>query len=352
MHPAGRATEGSVPTTLFKPDVHGFRFSNNEIKARLLFKDFPLCGGMAYAAIDYFASGWPIPPDHAAPVNGTSLFDYLFDRQVGAHVNTGAKFAGMALPIPVLAPALTGFSMNPDEELAKLSGRLASGVPVPICLANPLFGGHHLVAISCNATPPILITAYDPNHPGKLAVVQEITSAGSPFNKKFKNILSSKQWDHFFCDAGYSSKQPSAMPGQENWRHCSRCMGLYYAGHISKGACPAGGPHISTISGNYWLHHHAGPGQGNWRWCQACEGLFFASGSRGVCVQNSNGHDGSQSGDYFLLQSGGDQGQWFHCHVCSGLFFAGSHFLGKCPKNSGGHDGSKSSGYTLMVTSG
>ena len=45
----------------------------------------------------------------------------------------------------------------------------------------------------------------------------------------------------------------------------------------------------------------SGTGQSNWRWCQMCEELFsYANRSLGCCPGNSNGHDGSASGNYVL----------------------------------------------------
>jgi hypothetical protein len=40
---------------------------------------------------------------------------------------------------------------------------------------------------------------------------------------------------------------------QANWRWCKNCEGLFFAGHASKGVCPAGGEHTLDGSGNYHL---------------------------------------------------------------------------------------------------
>src|SRR5947199_2217040 len=49
----------------------------------------------------------------------------------------------------------------------------------------------------------------------------------------------------------------------------------------------------------------ASSGQSNWRWCSICQGLFFAGHSAGVCPLGG-GHDGSGSGDYSLALGAGD----------------------------------------------
>lgn len=38
---------------------------------------------------------------------------------------------------------------------------------------------------------------------------------------------------------------------QANWRWCSKCQGLFFAGTPAKGVCPAGGPHSDQGSGQY-----------------------------------------------------------------------------------------------------
>ena len=40
---------------------------------------------------------------------------------------------------------------------------------------------------------------------------------------------------------------------QDNWRWCSKCQGLFFAGSPTKGVCPAGGQHSLEGSGNYRL---------------------------------------------------------------------------------------------------
>jgi len=38
--------------------------------------------------------------------------------------------------------------------------------------------------------------------------------------------------------------------GQNNWRWCNKCHGLFFAGH-GAGVCPAGGGHDKTGSWDY-----------------------------------------------------------------------------------------------------
>jgi hypothetical protein len=343
-----------MPFTQFLPSKHGFHFSNNDLTLPQ-HGGTVLCGGMAYAAIDYFVHGMTIPHDIEAPLDGTPLNSYIFKRQVIAHLDTSNKFVSIFIPVPVVSQVLSSFSMNPDAEFATLNSKLSTGRPTPICMANPGFSGHHLVAMGCNPTKPITITVYDPNVPGRTGFVQEFTQPGSQARRFVNTMGPSKVWEFFFVDTLYVPEEPDVAAGQAEWRWCTRCMGLFFNGHATKGACPKTvNTHTSVLSGNYWLTD-SGPGQGNWRWCRVCEGLFFAGNATlGVCPKNPKGHDGSQSGNYVLThQSGaGQQDNWRWCRACQGLFFAGGGTTGVCPANPSGHDSSQSGNYILSLTTG
>jgi hypothetical protein len=80
----------SVPG--FVPSISGFRFRNAFARVPLRFIGIPgmiripigdasngLCGGMVFAARDYFEASRPPPPDTSPPTSGR-LFDYLVRR--------------------------------------------------------------------------------------------------------------------------------------------------------------------------------------------------------------------------------------------------------------------------------
>ncbi|MEI7661000.1 MAG: hypothetical protein WCK34_02320, partial [Bacteroidota bacterium] len=95
----------------------------------------------------------------------------------------------------------------------------------------------------------------------------------------------------------------AAAPGQNNWRWCRKCQGMYFAGNATQGLCPAGGAHDHTGSGDYKLVVNAwgSPGQYNWRWCHKCQGLYFA-GNPGSHCPGGGAHDSAGSGDYSVLR--------------------------------------------------
>jgi hypothetical protein len=100
---------------------------------------------------------------------------------------------------------------------------------------------------------------------------------------------------------------PATVPGQDNWRRCHKCMGLYFAGNPGS-KCPRdGGSHLST-GGNYILPRNSltpkAPGQSGWRWCKKCQGLFYGKQSGSKCPADGTAHTAVGSGDYALLTDG------------------------------------------------
>jgi hypothetical protein len=128
---------------------------------------------------------------------------------------------------------------------------------------------------------------------------------------------------------------PAGVPlvWQQEWRWCSKCMGMAYGGG-KPGPCPAGGNHDHSGSGNYGFSHNAPwtPGQREWRWCSKCMGMTFSGpgSARGPCPGGGN-HDLGASGNYTLVKNG--QAGWRACHKCQSLAFG----AGQCPAG-GAHD--------------
>jgi hypothetical protein len=96
-----------------------------------------------------------------------------------------------------------------------------------------------------------------------------------------------------------------AAPGQQDWRWCNKCQGLFFGGNATLGKCPVGGGHDKTGSGNYRLVQNtpAAFGQSNWRWCNKCQGLYFAGNPTAGTCPDSGTHSKVGSGNYSLLHS-------------------------------------------------
>jgi hypothetical protein len=168
--------------TDFLPQDHGFRFINRfefsfdfELPlagtidlGRIV---YGLCGGMSFAALDYFHTGRSVPDQAAVPDEGSTLYRYLWDRQLDS----------LSLPVGVIK--VLEWMLRDDEsvgrlvarrEFPKVRRRLDRGNPAVLALIR-VHGiddptqNHQVVARAYDfdeATRQLKIYVYDPNHPG------------------------------------------------------------------------------------------------------------------------------------------------------------------------------------------
>ena len=161
------------------------------------------------------------------------------------------------------------------------------------------------------------------------------------------------------------------MAIQGGWRFCVRCSGLYFGGHVTKGACVSNSkaflqPHTpGTGKGTAVVEFAEGDtpsdAQDDWRWCKRCEGMFFhGNPTNGVCpAGGEHSGDPKDSGNYrFTFGFSAPTpdvpfpGQWRWCNKCEGLFYeipggvgttsSGLKVQNRCPK--GGLHNSQGSG--------
>jgi hypothetical protein len=148
-------------------------------------------------------------------------------------------------------------------------------------------------------------------------VRREITNGGTTFENDFTARLG--------LDA-----PPAGTPlvWQQDWKWCSKCLGMAYAGG-APGPCAAGGTHDHSASGNYGFAHNAPwvPGQRRWRWCSKCMGMTLGNEFAAPCPAGG-AHDLSSSGEYTILRNG--EADWKWCDKCQGLAFARGA-PGPCP---------------------
>lgn len=176
----------------FRPSQHGFGFVNSfqgsplppslrPMQALLgssVPSRFGLCGGMSYAAADYFIAGTPIPPDTAPPGEADPLYTSIYRRQVDS-------YGGIALPARVAQCMSTpdagpqGLQAMSARELPAILARLDAGELVPLCLIFVAADGksrpwdNHQVLAYAHASDrdaPVILRIYDPNYPGDDAV--------------------------------------------------------------------------------------------------------------------------------------------------------------------------------------
>ncbi|WP_342380122.1 M57 family metalloprotease [Myxococcus stipitatus] len=173
------------------------------------------------------------------------------------------------------------------------------------------------------------------------------TVGGSLMNSCFRSSETGE-----FAAGDLSALRTLYTPVQDNWRWCSKCQGLFYGGNPGS-RCPAGGAHLNSGSGNYYIAHSITPTtgwQGGWRWCNKCQGMFYGGNPGSVCP-SGGAHDGSTSGDYHLHHSAGAapdlQSNWRWCNKCQGLFFGGNP--GSVCPSGGAHTGAVSGNYSLIL---
>jgi hypothetical protein len=150
---------------------------------------------------------------------------------------------------------------------------------------------------------------------------------------------------------------PSDLRVQSRWGWCNKCEALAYSGFVDQGPCPAGGVHSHASSGDYPIFANGAVVpvgyQNNWRWCSKCQALAFAGNTTGSCSAGGV-HDHSASADYMIEVRGdalpaGRQDDWRWCNKCQVLSYAGfTGNLGPC--SAGGlHDHTGSRNYVLFT---
>jgi hypothetical protein len=140
---------------------------------------YGLCGGMAFASLDYWLKGWVVPcginandqPQRTSPT-GTALRNYIWGRLLqSVKDNVGTFLQWMAVLHFEGGPGATWLRDQTKSELVKLKARIKGGTPVTVGLVgttwNPLFN-HQVLVYGFNDNPDETTTlfVYDNNHPG------------------------------------------------------------------------------------------------------------------------------------------------------------------------------------------
>jgi hypothetical protein len=143
--------------------------------------EFGLCGGMCFAAADFYLAGQPIPA-HAGPqpTRGQPLYDYIYQRQVdsfGPNLTFAAKFSRW-MDMPDSGPHSVGWATL--AELDAVLDALDRREPVHLGLvyvdskvSRVPWQNHQVLATRATFEPQTdrgitacSLRVYDPNHPG------------------------------------------------------------------------------------------------------------------------------------------------------------------------------------------
>ncbi len=169
--------------TEFDPARHGFAFANRFVWAcapRRWRWAYGLCGGMCFAALDYWHAGQFIPTEGQPPARGR-LWRWLVRRQLASWALPGG-------PLRVFVWMLRGdvavLALTLHSELPKVARRLAQGEPAVLLLVRTAGLSHptdnHQVAVvgleqEGDVTTLLL---YDPNYPGETTILR-LTPSGA-----------------------------------------------------------------------------------------------------------------------------------------------------------------------------
>ena len=213
--------------TSFDPVKHGFKFVNdfqNNVISEVDLRTSGLCGGMVYAAMDYYRAGKQIPDQDYRPAEHTVLRRYIYDREVNSLVDNLDKWTELVVnPFGARNDeffewGLKGFGGGRLEELRSLIDR---NIPAPLGLFKDGNGGtgphHQVLAIGYDLgryngdlgsfKEDLKIFVYDPNHPG-----QTMTLVPDLANKQFKyKEAGYKKWKTYFVDKKYVTKTPPSF---------------------------------------------------------------------------------------------------------------------------------------------
>lgn len=143
-----------------------------------------LCGGMSWYVRERFEAGQPIPPDTAAPANGSELFKALVRRQVLSldWLRVPFRFWRMAALGPERA-----LLQSRDTEWPRIRAEIDAGSIAMVGLVrrtgwNPLklTDNHQVLAFAYEIDgDAVTLRLYDPNWPGRDDVTMRFGIAGA-----------------------------------------------------------------------------------------------------------------------------------------------------------------------------
>jgi hypothetical protein len=165
------------PISEFKPSRDGWGFTNYfpGFPSKSTFLDrssdaYGLCGGMSYAATDYFLAKAPMPVFKQVPQKNSPLWLYLFRRQMDS-IDDGQ--AGKFIKWTQLEDTgRDSLGARTVEELKSVIKKLDAGEPAILGLIltdDPfnVFSNHQIVALRYKTAGDVItLHTYDPNYPG------------------------------------------------------------------------------------------------------------------------------------------------------------------------------------------
>jgi hypothetical protein len=180
-----------VPRTGFDPRAHGFHFANDFVDKVVTVPGYGevatdgRSGGMAFAALDYWFAGLPVPthraedfPDRAVPSDGTRLADFIHKRLFDSYATWSARqFLTWSLAEDHPTWSSPGVARLTAEELPRVWRSIDAGRPVVLGLVaarrlEEVARNRQVVAYGYDEDgagpgggPPTRLFVYDSHHP-------------------------------------------------------------------------------------------------------------------------------------------------------------------------------------------
>jgi uncharacterized protein YjbI with pentapeptide repeats len=204
---------------IFIPELHGFKFENFGdnyfYNTPVSFTTHYRCGGMVYAALDYFYKGIEIPQMTKRPPYGSLLERYTFNRLVDSLKSTGDEFLTVTtVGTNQLQPPnrFTHIDYCNKVKEKPCSLGLVPDEPAGI-LALTSGGCHQVLGVGYTketASSEAMIHIYDPNYPEKDMVLIWESGYFVEYERKVDGSLEKKgdKWRACFFDTGYTEHQP------------------------------------------------------------------------------------------------------------------------------------------------
>jgi hypothetical protein len=210
-----------MPKLTFDPARDGFHFANDFVNLTVKLPGFGTieaagrCGGMAYAALDYWFSGrLPIPPNRTLPSDGTVMADYIYRRLFETYlVPSAINFVTWTLASDDenwFHKGVTKWSK--EGEFPKLKTQLDQGNPQVLGLVKAtdlkrIGDDHQVVCYGYEDDGAGNLCAYlwDNRYPD-----QEVRLETTPENPHWTLSVDSEDWRGLFIQ-GYAPKRPDFL---------------------------------------------------------------------------------------------------------------------------------------------
>ena len=214
-----RAPSPPPVRTSFDPAKRDFAFGNsfkNDFVPGLNWTTSGLCGGMSYSVLDYYFSSVPVPLQPFPPANGTTLYNYLYDRQVNSIVSNVDRWAELKFnPGGARNTEFFHWGLNRSDRLMELQSFIDNGKPAVLGMYGiDGTGDHQVVAIGYEMgrykgdlgvhMDEFKIFIADPNYPGETRTL--VPDVQGEFFHYVEG--GGKKWRTYFVDKNYHVKRP------------------------------------------------------------------------------------------------------------------------------------------------